>query len=269
MPDDRLYIPKSVRAYWNEPSRLSNAPFAIIALGASLWLLHWWGLLVAAFAISVSVLIRVWGEAKTNDRELEAKTAELRSADGVRDQLHDEVVALEVTVAELRERVAKPELGLPQLLHVVARHIERIDLVRKHRAMRDAGTSEWPVTTITLGDPTVVFSAEAPGAAILAGETVWIIERATGRPLGAGNIVPASESRIEIQSEFGALPDAVQEQAARQQELDPGDFFLQLAGLTFTLWRRSRTKTSMPCATGCETWSKPRRQPSRRREIRR
>jgi hypothetical protein len=228
----RPYVPETVRAYYRDPISLSNAPFAIIALGASLWLLGWWGLLVAVFATTVALVMRVWGEASTLDEELRDTTAKLNTASEDRLELQQEVDRLEAITDGLRRRVAQPELGLPHLLYALKRQIEEIELVQKHRQMHGSGIGDFPVMTASASDlVTVRVTAHAEATAGLAGEPVFVVDRAADRPISRGTAVSIGEGSVEVEFPFIALPEMLQEQVLDQGELDPGNFVLRLLGL--------------------------------------
>jgi hypothetical protein len=224
----RLYVPENVRDYYRDPLRLSNAPFAAIALAASLWALHWWGLLVAAFAIAVAVLIRTWGEAKRLADEVEA----FKAVEENRDDLQRDVLRLETEVGTLRRQLAAPELALPHFVHAADVQIAQINLVRKHRQLHQSGTSEWPVVAVaSITSEITRFVAHATEPAQVANEPVAVVERASGVAVAAGRIVPYAGSGLAVEVEFAALPTQIQEQYLADGQLDPASFVLRLAGL--------------------------------------
>jgi hypothetical protein len=222
------YVPETVRDYYRDPLRLSGAPFAVIALAGALWVLSWWGLLVAAMAITVSVLIRTWGEAKSQAERI----ADLDAVQVERDDLRTEVARLETESDGLRRQLAAPELALPNFVHAADSQIEQINIVRKHRQLREKGASDWPVISVSAAQETVVrFVAHATDSVEFADEPVVVLERHSGIVVAVGRAAPSTDLTLEVEVEFTALPTPLQEQYLADSKLDPADFVLRLLGL--------------------------------------
>ena len=224
-PRRRPYVPETVRDYYRDPVRVSGVPFAIVGFGAAIWALSWWGVLVAFFVVALAVLIRTWGEAA----ELDARVRELEPE---RDELERQVLQQDGEVAKLRAELDRPQLELPHLVHAVDVLVEQINLVRKHRRLKAAGSSDWPVTAAAVVHETGVrLVAHATDPTRVGNEPVAVIDPATQTAFGIGTISPAGESAIEVEVEFTALPASLQDQAIRDRRLDPSDFRLRLLGL--------------------------------------
>jgi len=247
------YVPKSIKRLYAQKGSLTIVALVLATGATAPFGLGWHQLEIVAFLGLAALVADLWIEAdrgeQTHEGELQARdqaviaaeranselTQELQEAEQLTTRLTElqlENFALIVERDELKGRLEAPSFSLEETLITVDWQVSVLDLVRKHRTLESAGTSQWPVTELRLGaDGAVQITAHAEAHAEQAlGEIVALVGSDT--ILGNAQVATAAGHVITAVMTVDQLAEWVQTQLYEQSVFHPQGIALRLAGLT-------------------------------------
>jgi hypothetical protein len=244
-----MRLPRPLRERFSSRGSLLTLPALAVLAGIGVWALKWWGLFVLAEAMLLGLVAELWRESlRLEDSEAEGREAvdserdtrlraEGRASEAERraeaaDARSDRLAA---QLRDVQTAADATDISIGRLIHVLASHADEIELVRKHRALRDrVGALDWAAVSITRTEDALQVTAHVPSdGGVLVGEPVCLMDNAQRRAVGTSVVSAATEHKAEASfrlSDLGAsLPSDLS-----ANPIVPDGYSLRLSGLQET-----------------------------------
>lgn len=226
-----MFVPEFIRAY-SGLKQAAGIPVTLMLAVAAVWVWGVGGLIVLAFVLCLWLVMKLWGEAEDLDRQVTGLTIEVANVSTLRDDLAEAQSERE----DLERRLSAPSMTLGGFLHALDDQTGRLELVARHRVLRQQGVGEFLVSAVSSDAAGgVIVKAHVDQSPTLAlGEECVLIQRATARIVGVGTISPGSaDTMIEVSISFDQLDDA----AIGDYGSEPDAYLLKLSGLCMEPYR--------------------------------
>jgi hypothetical protein len=235
-----MYVPNFIRQY-TRLQQLASLPIVALLAVASVFVWQGVGVAVLLAALALWFVLKLLGEAE----EQSERIIDLEETQSGFVDLEARASELEAEKAYLEQQLAAPSLGVANFLHALDDQANRLEVVEKHRKLKEIGQGEFVVSAISQdGNGGLVIRAhvdESPSIAL--GEQGVLVHRRSGELWGFGSITSASDTIVQTKIDQEHLNGGALDYALGREAVEPSSLVLRLAGLCFDTYKEMSDDT--------------------------